>query len=70
MGELAYHRHLKRSGPKERSDMCPGLFLNIEEAQNKSKKVEGQGQKQEVGWGWAYPSSLKNPSLKKELMWA
>jgi hypothetical protein len=40
---------MKRPGPKERSDMCPGLFLNIEEAQNKSKKIEGQGQKQEVG---------------------
>jgi hypothetical protein len=40
-------------GPKERSDVYPGLFLNIEEAQTKSKKDESQGQKQEVMWAWA-----------------
>ena len=34
---------MKRPGPKERSDVCPGLFLNIEEDRTKSKKDEGLG---------------------------
>jgi hypothetical protein len=41
MGALAYPQHLKRSRPKERSDMCPGLFLNIEDPGPKARSDVG-----------------------------
>ena len=37
MGALAYHHLLESPWPKERSDMCPGLFLNIEDPGPKAR---------------------------------
>jgi hypothetical protein len=53
MGELAYPRHLKRSGPKERSDMCPGLFLNIEDPGPKARSDVGLGLSLKFKVAWA-----------------
>ena len=38
IGALAYPEHLKRPRPKVRSDMCPGLFLNIEDPRPKARR--------------------------------
>ena len=51
--------------------MCPGLFLNIEEAQAKSKKDEGVDPYARSYVGLGLSLNFKEaPGLKKEVMCA
>ena len=53
MGALAYHHVLESPWPKERSDMCPGLFLNIEDPGPKARSDVGLGLSLKFKVAWA-----------------
>ena len=58
---LVYAEHIKRPGPKDRSDMCPGPFLNIDDPMPKGRSDVGMVLSLKFKVAWAQWKMRRRP---------